>query len=199
MMRFVGVLALMLALTMGGGPGCTTGNKPATPKKNVLLTTDFDDARVGAEAAREMASQMGIVDDPELQEYIEAIGRRMIPFAPPRAFDYTFHIIDQSAPNAFALPGGYIYISRGLLTLVNSEDELACVIGHEITHAAERHSAGRQQFNMRLNPLSVGFMRAGSLAARKDGEDRARRRAAVVFHWRRKINKFLGGVNVLEK
>ena len=158
-------LALALALVMGSGFGCTTGIKPATPKKSVLLTTDFDDARIGAEAAKEMASQMGIVDDPQLQAYIDAIGRRMTPFAPPRAFDYSFHIINQSAPNAFALPGGYIYISRGLLTLVNSEDELACVIGHEITHAAERHSASRQQFNMRLNPLSVGFMRAGSLAA----------------------------------
>ncbi len=158
-------LAFALALLMASAWGCTTGVQPANPNKNVLLTTDFDDARVGAEVAREMASQMGIVDDPELQAYIEAIGRRMIPFAPPRAFDYSFHIINQSAPNAFALPGGYIYISRGLLTLVNSEDELACVIGHEITHAAERHSAGRQQFDMRLNPLSVGFMRAFSLAA----------------------------------
>ena len=108
---------------------------------------------------------MGIVDDPALLAYIESIGRRMLPFAPKRSFDYTFHIVNQSAPNAFALPGGYIYVSRGLLTLVNSEDELACVLGHEITHAAERHSASRQEYNARLNPLSVGFMRAGKLAA----------------------------------
>jgi len=145
--------------------GCAGGGGKPNASKNVLLTSDFDDADVGAEAAKGMAAQMGIVDDPQLQTYIETIGRRMLPFAPTRAFDYTFHIIDQSAPNAFALPGGYIYISRGLLTLVNSEDELACVIGHEITHAAERHAASRQQFSLRLSPLSVGFMRAGSLAA----------------------------------
>ncbi len=139
--------------------------RPSPPSRNVILISDFDDASVGAEAAKAMEKQMGVVDDPQLQTYIETIGKRMLPFAPARSFDYSFHIIDQSAPNAFALPGGYIYISRGLLTLVNSEDELACVIGHEITHAAERHSAGRQQFDMRMNPLSIGFMRMGQLAA----------------------------------
>ncbi len=163
--RGTSVSTVALGLILGLAVGCAGGGGKPKASKNVLLTSDFDDADVGAEAAKGMAAQMGIVDDSELQAYIEAIGRRMLPFAPSRTFDYSFHIIDQSAPNAFALPGGYIYISRGLLTLVNSEDELACVIGHEITHAAERHAASRQQFNLRLSPLSVGFMRAGSLAA----------------------------------
>ena len=156
---------LLLALALLSGFGCSAGGGPSQPSKNVTLTTDFDDAKLGAEVAESMAQQMGIVEDPELQAYIESIGRRMVPFSPTRSFDYTFHIINQSAPNAFALPGGYIYVSRGLLTLVNSEDELACVIGHEITHAAERHSASRQEFNSRMNPLSIGFLRAGMLAA----------------------------------
>ena len=159
------ILAGILAFSLIWVSGCAGLSGAGNSSRNVILTSDFDDASVGAEVAKNMAQQMGIVKDPDLQAYIEVIGRRLIPFAPARSFDYTFHIIDQSAPNAFALPGGYIYISRGLLTLVNSEDELACVIGHEITHAAERHSAGRQQFDSRMNPLSIGFMRIGQLAA----------------------------------
>jgi predicted Zn-dependent protease len=151
-------LATCLALGCGGG---------GTDKKGrqVLLDTDFDDARLGAEAAAGMEAEMGLVNDPALNAYVEAIGRRMVPFAPRRPFEYTFHIVDQPAPNAFALPGGYIYVSRGLLALANSEDELACVIGHEITHAAERHTAGRQEYMRRLNPLSIGYMRMAQVAA----------------------------------
>jgi predicted Zn-dependent protease len=151
------MIALLLVSCGGGGA--------KQQRKQVLLSTEFDDAQVGEESARSMAAEMGVIDDPELNAYVEAIGRRMIPFAPRRNFDYTFHIVDQAAPNAFALPGGYIYVSRGLLTLVNSEDELACVIGHEITHAAERHAAGRQEYMRRMNPLSMGYMRAGKVAA----------------------------------
>jgi len=158
-------LLLFFGLLGLAGLGCGGASGPPRASNSTTLTTDFDDAKLGAEAAEGMAQQMGIVEDPDLLAYIESIGRRMLPFAPNRSFDYTFHIVNQSAPNAFALPGGYIYVSRGLLTLVNSEDELACVLGHEITHAAERHTASRLQYNARLNPLSIGFMRAGKLAA----------------------------------
>jgi predicted Zn-dependent protease len=151
-------LALLLAL------GCTGGGSKSKGRQ-VLLDTDFDDARLGAEAAEGMAAEMGLIEEPALSAYVEAIGRRMVPFAPRRPFEYAFFIVDQPAPNAFALPGGYIYVSRGLLALTNSEDELACVIGHEITHAAERHTAGRQQYSQRLNPLSIGYMRMAQIAA----------------------------------
>ena len=154
----IGCLSTFLALSCGTGP-----SKP--PRKQTVLDTEFDDARLGAEESQNMAAAMGLVDDPVLNAYINAIGKRMLPFAPKRAFNYTFQIVDQSAPNAFALPGGHVYVSRGLLTLVNTEDELACVIGHEITHAAERHAAARQEFGRRINPFSMGYMRAGQLAA----------------------------------
>jgi len=127
---------------------------------------------VGDESARAIAAEMGIVDDPELTAYIAAIGKRMVPYAPQRTFDYTFSIVDQGAPNAFALPGGHIYVSRGLLTLANSEDELACVIGHEITHSAERHAAGQQAAIQRMNPLSIGYMKYAQIAAYGRNQER---------------------------
>ena len=172
----VGPLALVLLCTLAFLGTCLvfgcSSNTGKPPRKQTVLDTEFDDARVGAEESQNMASAMGLVEDPELNTYINAIGNRMVPFAPKRAFKYTFQIVDQAAPNAFALPGGHIYISRGLLTLVNTEDELACVIGHEITHAAERHAAARQEFGRRLNPLSIGYMRAGQLAAYGRNQER---------------------------
>jgi len=156
--------ALLTAALLFAVGGCA--KKDAKPKrKQVLLTTEYADAKVGREAAEQMAAEMGLIEDPKLTAYIEAIGKRLVPYAPQRRFDYTFHIIDQASPNAFALPGGFIYISRGLLQLANSEDELACVIGHEITHSAERHAASSQAYQRQLNPLSMGYLRAAKLAS----------------------------------
>jgi predicted Zn-dependent protease len=91
-----------------------------------------------------VAEEMGIVDDPALQAYVSTVGHRMVAAAPDRQFEYRFHVVDDEAPNAFALPGGYVYVTRGILALTNSEDELANVLGHEIGHVEERHSARQQ-------------------------------------------------------
>jgi predicted Zn-dependent protease len=91
-----------------------------------------------------VAEEMGIVDDRALQAYVSTIGHRMADAAPDRQFEFRFQVVDDEAPNAFALPGGYVYVTRGILALTNSEDELANVLGHEIGHVEERHSAQQQ-------------------------------------------------------
>lgn len=115
---------------------------PAEPPPS--LDTEYDDRRAGEQAAEEIEAALGLVEDPELVAYVEAVGRRLVPHAPRRAFDYRFAVVDQAAPNAFALPGGFIYVSRGVLLLANAEDELANVLAHEIIHVALRHAAARQ-------------------------------------------------------
>ena len=85
-------------------------------------------------------SEMGLVDLPQALEYINKIGNRLVDQLDSRTFDYRFFIVDMAEPNAFSLPGGYVYISRGLLALINDESELAGIIGHEIIHAHNRHS-----------------------------------------------------------
>jgi predicted Zn-dependent protease len=102
------------------------------------------DRQVGAAYSRMVADEMGIVDDRALAAYVSTIGHRMADAAPDRQFEYRFHVVDDEAPNAFALPGGYVYVTRGILALTNSEDELANVLGHEIGHVEERHSARQQ-------------------------------------------------------
>jgi predicted Zn-dependent protease len=128
----------------------------AKSKERTVLMTEHDDERVGAESAESVAAQIGLMDDPELQAYLSKIGNRLLRGLPRRSFKYRFSVVDQTEANAFALPGGHIYISRGLLALANNEDELACVIGHEITHAAHRHAATQQALAKRsLFPSAV--------------------------------------------
>ncbi|MEE8166927.1 MAG: M48 family metalloprotease, partial [Myxococcota bacterium] len=134
--------ALLTSLVILGAMGCASSGKKR-PKRTVLLTS-ADDVRVGAEAAKEVEASIGLLDNPELTAYIQRIGKKLLRGLPRRDFAYSFAIVDQMEPNAFALPGGHIYVSRGLLALVNDEDELACVMGHEIVHVAKRHSAQQQ-------------------------------------------------------
>ena len=97
------------------------------------------DIRMGNEAAKQVESQMGLYDAPVTGEYLTDIGNRLTGHV-HQPFTFSFKLIDSHVPNAFALPGGHVYITRGLLALVNSEDELGGIIGHEISHVLERHS-----------------------------------------------------------
>lgn len=108
----------------------------------VLMSVEGE-KEIGAENAKEVEKEMGLYKAPALLNYVQAIGDRLAKYSPYQEVDYQFQIIDSEEPNAFALPGGYVYVSRGLLVLVNSEDELAGVIGHEIGHVAARHSVQR--------------------------------------------------------
>lgn len=98
------------------------------------------DRKIGRQGAQEVIEQIGIYKNETAIEYVQAIGTRLINQLDNPLFDYHFDIVDMPEPNAFALPGGYIYISRGLLCVANTEDELAGVIGHEIVHSQMRHS-----------------------------------------------------------
>jgi predicted Zn-dependent protease len=159
------LIALVVALAYGGfSCSSASGGKPKK-RKQVILATEYDDTDVGHDAAAEVEAEMGILPDPELTAYVTAIGRRLLRFAPHSSFHYRFQIVDQPLPNAFSLPGGGIYLSRGLLALATSEDELACVIGHEITHAAERHAAARQAISRRGLPIVAAYVRMAKLAA----------------------------------
>ena len=103
------------------------------------------DEEIGAEVAKQVEAEIGLYQAPVTRDYVRAIGSRLVNHLEDNEYAFRFNIFDQFGPNAFAAPGGWVYVSRGLLVLANSEDELAGVIGHEITHVTERHSAGRQR------------------------------------------------------
>ncbi|MBW2280496.1 MAG: M48 family metalloprotease [Deltaproteobacteria bacterium] len=164
----------VLALVLSGGvlSACTSGPPPddseVVGRGPSVLETQQDDRDVGRSAAEQVKHEMGLVEDGRLEVYVQKLGRRIAQGA--GGFRYEFHVVDQAAPNAFALPGGHIYLSRGLLQLANSEDELACVLGHEIVHVAARHAAARQHVQRTTaNPLMLPGIVLGSVFGEKVG------------------------------
>jgi len=130
--------------------GCAVN--PVSGRPEVSLVSEARERELGEEEARRVAESMGLLDDARLVAYVRAVGERLVRGVPRTDVAYTFSIVDMEQPNAFALPGGYVYVSRGLLALMNSEDELAGVLGHEIGHVAARHAVRRVT---RAAPLAV--------------------------------------------
>jgi len=97
------------------------------------------DTEIGRQSAAQVESQMPMLNDPMADRYVQALGARLAAQAPGPKFDYHFRVTNQSEINAFALPGGYVYVNRGLLANVQDEGELAGVLAHEIAHVALRH------------------------------------------------------------
>ena len=161
----IGALLLVaLAVGCASGRSAPPDERSERPKRTVLLSSR-DDVVVGREAAEEVELSVGLVDDPALVAYVDGIGQKLVRALPRRDFAFRFQIVDQMEPNAFALPGGFVFVSRGLLALVNDEDELACVLGHEIIHAWRRHAAQQQAVARSLPGLSLPRSRAQTLAA----------------------------------
>jgi len=103
--------------------------------------TAEDEQQIDEQANLEIEASLGLVSDPALSRYVEQVGRALAAHSPRQDISYTFQIVEMDEPNAFALPGGHVYVSRGLLALANTEAELAHVLGHEIGHVAARHAA----------------------------------------------------------
>jgi len=103
------------------------------------------DRKTGAKASKDLEANDGLYDDPKLTAYVNDTGQQVVRQVSDRQYDFQFHIIDQPVANALSLPGGYVYVTRGLLALTNSQDELACVLGHETTHVIKRHVAQRME------------------------------------------------------
>jgi predicted Zn-dependent protease len=163
----------LLALAFGCANDLQSAERAARDKKTILLSTVYDDERVGEDVAKEIEAEMGIYESPELTAYVAELGRELVAYAPMRPFQYKFRILDQMEPNAFSLPGGHIYVSRGLIALANSVDELAGVLGHEIIHAADRHVAAQQEMSRRSNPFLMPYLRMAKLAAYSQDAERA--------------------------
>ena len=113
------------------------------------------DKELGAENAKLVEVQMGLVPDKKLTGYVSSIGNRLVAALDENPFDFHFYVADDPIPNAFALPGGYVYVTRGILSLITTEDELACVMGHEIIHVTRRHSVRQMRTSILPNLLEL--------------------------------------------
>jgi predicted Zn-dependent protease len=148
--RHVAAIALFVAI------GCATN--PATGRRQLILMSESQEVQIGRESDAEIRKEMGVYADENLQRYVSDLGRRLATRAHRPQLPWTFAVLDEAAVNAFALPGGFIYITRGILPFLRNEAELAGVIGHEIGHVDARHSA--EAYSRQLG-LGVGLAAAG--------------------------------------
>jgi len=155
-------LTLLLAALLTA-TGCAIN--PATGKRQVMLITESQEVAMGLEADGAIVAQMGLYGGDELQDYIQGVGSKMAAVSERPQLDWTFRVVNDGAVNAFALPGGYIYITRGIMTHLNSEAELATVVGHEIGHVTARHSANQiSKAQLAQAGLGVGMALSPELA-----------------------------------
>lgn len=152
---------LLGVLALGLISACTTN--PVTGKRELGLVTEDQERQIGAQNYSPSIQMQGgrYEVDPDLSRYVSAVGQRLAAHS-DRPLDYEFVVLNNSVPNAWALPGGKIAINRGLLLELNSESELAAVLGHEITHAAARHGAK----GMERGLLLQGAIMATAVATR---------------------------------
>ena len=132
---------LLGSVIVGAGAGCSVN--PVSGRPELTLISAKQEQELGAEEAKKIEEGMGFADDSAFTPFLDQLGQRLAEHSPRKNVTFQFHIVDMAEPNAFALPGGYIYVSRGLLVLTNTEGELAGVVGHEIGHVAGKHAVQR--------------------------------------------------------
>ena len=132
---------------------CATN--PVTGKSELSLVSEQQEIEMGQQGAQQVAQEVGLVKDQALQNYLQTVGSGIASKSERPNLPWTFRAVDDPSPNAFALPGGYVFVTRGLLDLMNNEAELASVLGHEIGHVTARHSV-HQMSEQQLAQLALG-------------------------------------------
>lgn len=132
---------MFLAATAVALAGCAVN--PATGKREFSLVSQDQELKIGRDGHEAIVAEYGIYDDQEIQAHVQDVGMKLAKASPLPDLEWHFTVLDDPVVNAFALPGGYIYITRGILAHLNSDAQLAGVLGHEIGHVTARHTAAR--------------------------------------------------------
>jgi predicted Zn-dependent protease len=136
-------LSLFAASILAIASGCATVTNPVTGQRERTVMDEASEIRAGQEADAQVREEYGVYDNPALQAYVNEVGQKLAAQSHRANLQWKFTVVDSPEINAFALPGGYVYITRGLMAYLNSEAELAGVLGHEIGHVTARHAAAR--------------------------------------------------------
>jgi len=150
--------ALPVALSLGlVAAGCATN--PATGQKQLNFYSKAQEIEIGRQSDREVSAQLGLVDDSALQAWVGEIGGRLAAQSERPDLPWSFKVVDDPVVNAFALPGGFIYVTRGILGHLSSDAELAAVLGHEIGHVTAQHGVNQ----MSKQQLATGGLMLGMI------------------------------------
>ena len=136
------ILISFLAASVFAFNNCA--RNPVTGKRQVVLMSEEQEIAMGKEADPQIVAQFGLYQDQALQAFITEKGKAMAAISHRPNLNYEFKIVDSEVLNAFAVPGGYVYFTRGIMAHFNNEAEFAGVLGHEIGHIAARHSVEQQ-------------------------------------------------------
>jgi predicted Zn-dependent protease len=148
--------------------GCAVN--PATGQREFMLVSEGQEIAMGQQADPSISAMFGIYDDPEMQQYVTRLGDSLAASSERPQLPWTFRVVDDPIVNAFALPGGFIYVSRGIMAHFNSEAQLVSVLGHEIGHVTARHSASQMsQQQLAQLGLVAGAIIVPDVAARYGG------------------------------
>jgi predicted Zn-dependent protease len=148
------------ALSLGAALA-TCATNPVTGKKELSFVSESQEIAMGREYAGQVTQEMGAYPDSGVQAYVDRLGKELAAGTERPGLPWHFTVMDDPTVNAFALPGGFIFVTRGILTHMNSEAELATVVGHEIGHVTARHSV--QQMT-RQQIAQIGLI-AGAIAS----------------------------------
>ncbi|MEO1888913.1 MAG: M48 family metalloprotease [Cycloclasticus sp.] len=152
--RYISAIILIALLS-----GCAIN--PATGERDFVLMSENEELALGRQYSQQVMKEYRAYDNPALQRYVQSVGDRVAKVSHRKNLIYRFTLLDSDQVNAFALPGGYIYITRGLLVYLNSEAELAAVLGHELGHVTARHSVRQHGLSTTTNLLG-GLIAAAS-------------------------------------
>jgi predicted Zn-dependent protease len=148
-----------LALAACAALACATN--PATGAKELMLISESQEIAMGQGYDKDVVASIGLYADTGMQRWIQQFGSQLAATSERPNLPWTFHVVDDPVVNAFAIPGGYIYVTRGILAHLNSEAELAGVVGHEIGHVTARHSVSQ----MSKQQLAQVGLAIGSIAS----------------------------------
>ncbi|GEM_PF-5383352 len=152
---FIVISTLILFLAGGCAPG-----RPGDPHGGGVFIPEETARRMGERAARRLESEVGLYESEAYQAYVRNVARRVASFSDRPGLDYQFEILDTFMVNAMALPGGYVYVTRGLLEKVETEAQLAAVLAHELGHISAYHSEKRTQLQLASIFTSVAAVSA---------------------------------------
>lgn len=150
---------LALSSILVAALSCACATNPVTGKRQLSLISEQQEIAMGRQGAEEASAALGVYEHRGLGAYVNTIGQRLAAITERPSLPWSFKVVDDPAVNAFALPGGAIFVTRGLVTHVNSEAELAAVIGHEIGHVTARHSVSQ----MSKQALGMGALQLGMI------------------------------------
>ncbi len=155
-MKLVTRRQALLGLTAAGAAvlgGCAVN--PVTGKRQLMLMTESQEIELGKQSHPEILASYGVYPDSTLQAWFNTKGQEMVRVSQRSNLPFTFTVLDSPVVNAFAVPGGYIYVTRGIMGYFNDEAQFAGVLGHELGHVAARHSA-QQYSKSQVTSLAIG-------------------------------------------